>query len=275
MANKASDKEGIRKRFLKTVDLLKKSNDKYTDTEAGADCGLLPSNFADIRAGRRGLTIQAIKSFKKANPEISLDYIICNTGTALQVDIPQTFSVKGKDIIVATEDASGNVTIPMINYKAAANYMTGYNSQEYFEELPPLTLPPTLVRSGQHYALQTVGDSMYPTLYDSDWVVCRLLDRSEWESVKNLYIYVLVSAQRGINIKRVLNRLKEHGFIRCKSDNRAHAPYNVQLEDLMQIWEVKFKLSAHLPDQNELLYNKVNRIEEELEEVKEVVFGKK
>jgi phage repressor protein C with HTH and peptisase S24 domain len=181
---------------------------------------------------------------------------------------PKTYTKK-VDIVVSTQDTTGNATVPMINHQAAANYLTGYQSQEYFEELEPLTLPSYMMRSGQHYALQVLGNSMESTLHDGDWLVCRLLEPSEYEYMQDGLIYVIVCVNRGIQVKRIKNRLKNHGnpFIRCRSDNRAHAPYNVYPQDIVQIWIVEWQLTAYMPNREEMIYNKLDAMQERIEDL--------
>lgn len=166
------------------------------------------------------------------------------------------------EIIVATQDTSGNPTYTVVGHRAAANYLGGYQSQEYIENLGAVSLPRAIVGSGrQGIFFQIEGDSMTPKFHDGDWVACTLLDRSEWHQVRDSECYVVVSTTYGIQFKRIKNRLTE-GFIRCQSDNHRHRPYNIAEEDLLQLFRFVLHVSPDDTNPEESLYQKVDHLEE-------------
>ncbi|MFD2787974.1 XRE family transcriptional regulator [Hymenobacter rubripertinctus] len=177
----------------------------------------------------------------------------------------------GTDIIVATQDTEGNPTFSLINYKAAANYLTGYQSQEYYSDLAPISLPRQLVGNPrQGIVLQIEGDSMTPRFQHGDYVAAILLDRSEWGQIRDLDCYVVVSHSHGIQFKRIKSRLKQFGFVRCKSDNRRHTPYNIEEEDLIQLFRFVLHISPDASNTDETLFNKVESIEERVEDQRDM-----
>ena len=157
--------------------------------------------------------------------------------------------------------------LPVIDLRAAANYTSGYTADGYIEKLDKIILPTSLIGYKKHYVFQVIGDSMHPTLYDSDYVASAFVDPGEWTNARDNYIYVVVSKHRGISIKRIKNRLRDSAFIRCRSDNRHHPPFNVDFNDLLQLWMVTCKLSFNLPNENENLYNKIEWLEERVEKL--------
>lgn len=183
------------------------------------------------------------------------------------------YSTKTPDVSnipIVTQDISENTTIPLVDIKAAASYNTGYLCEGYIEELPPFSFPVHLINGGrQYYAFQVMGDSMHPTLYNNDYVVAAFCQPNDWLSLKDGYIYVIVTESRGIVIKRLLNRLQEHRFLRARSDNRSHPAFNIEAEDILQIWEVKCKISFNMPNENESLYNMVMELKDDVERLKE------
>jgi SOS-response transcriptional repressor LexA len=141
------------------------------------------------------------------------------------------------EIIVATPDVAGNRTVPIVNRKAAAFYLTGYQTQEYFEELDAMTVPAYLLRgSGQGLVIQAVNDSMEDTIFDGDYLICRLVERANWIEIPDFTICVVVTESRGIQVKRVKNRLTQDRLLRLSSGNRRYPSFNVFAEDIHQIW---------------------------------------
>lgn len=275
--------------------LSAKTGNDWSETKFAETVGIKPNSFNySVNKSEGGPNLQDLTKILVAYPEISPDWLILGKGPMLRdagtsiLNEPQQqyintdidLSSKKKivrlerkhveqEIIVATQDLSGNNTVAVINYKAAANFKNGYGSQEFFEKQPGMIMPSIFVKKGKQYcSLQVAGDSMHPTIYNNDWVICRFIEKAEWGTIKDNYIYVLVSKLRGTDVKRVLNRLEEKQHLWCKSDNKAHRPYEIQYDDLIQVWQVEWRLSNYLADVNETLYGKVNRFEEELEFIK-------
>ncbi|MBK0403314.1 hypothetical protein I5M27_09975 [Adhaeribacter sp. BT258] len=242
--------------------------------------GVAPTVLYNIISGRRSKpSFELLEKIIDAVPNLNLSWLIQGKGEMYQtnvsidrelVSLPRINErVSTERILVATQDVHGNSTIPMINRRAAANYLSGFQTQEYFEELDPVILPNYMLKPGQHFLLQVTGDSMETTFHDGDWVLCRYIDRADWINLQDFDCYVLVSQDRGMQLKRVKNRLKQYGFIRCRSDNRAHTPFNLNYDEIIEIWHVEWKLSAYFPNLNEDLYKKMSFLEEELQDLKD------
>lgn len=176
------------------------------------------------------------------------------------------------EIIVATQDTAGNPTYTVVGHKAAANYLSGYQSQEYYESLGVVTLPRALVGSKkQGIFFQIEGDSMTPKFHNGDWVACTLLDRSEWHTVHDLDCYVVVSTTYGIQFKRVKNRLESYGFLRCKSDNRRHRAYNIEEDNLLQLFRFVLHVSPDASNPEDALYQKVDHLEDTTSDLRTII----
>jgi transcriptional regulator with XRE-family HTH domain len=175
------------------------------------------------------------------------------------------------EIIVATPDVAGNRTVPIVNRKAAASYLSGYQTQEYFEELDAMTVPAYLLRgAGQGLVIQAVNDSMEDTIFDGDYLICRLVERANWIEIPDFTICVVVTESRGIQVKRVKNRLTRDRLLRLSSDNRRYPSFNVFAEDIYQIWQVVFLLTANLPNRNDTLYRKMDNLEDMTTDLREL-----
>jgi transcriptional regulator with XRE-family HTH domain len=200
-----------------------------------------------------------------------------------QVEAPQNpppTSLKGTraalawerpEIIVATPDVGSNRIVPIVNRKAAGSYLSGYQTQEYFEELDAMTVPAYMLRgAGQGLIVQAVNDSMEDTIFDGDYLVCRLIERAEWRDLTDFSVCVVVTESRGIQVKRVKNRLNSDHLLRLSSDNRSYPSFNVFVEDILQIWQVVFLITANLPNRNDTLYRKVDSLEDATTDLREM-----
>ena len=250
--------------------------------EAAAAAGLSQSDISRLESGRAKLIPNEYMHFLH-NQGINLNALFAAGEEDLELvtqdAAPAALQPLGagpgpkpaaSGFLVVTQTIEGLSTIPLINYKAAANYLSGYQSQEFYEQSDPMILPGEIVRQGHMRGVQVVGDSMETTYHDGDWLVCRYMERFEWESLTDLDCYVVVTESRGLQVKRVKNRLRRDGFLRLRSDNRNHTPFNVYYEDILEIWHVEAQITKYMPNRNEQLYYKVDNVEEGLQDLREL-----
>ena len=173
---------------------------------------------------------------------------------------------------VVTVDKKGKDNIVLVPQKAAAGYLAGFGDPEFISSLPTYNLPN--LQNGTFRMFQVTGQSMFPTLHDGSFVVGEWVEN--WSgNIKDDRIYIIVSMEDGVTIKRVLNRIKKYGNLYCKSDNRREYPsFTVNPDDLVEVWEVKLHLSYKLPNPADL-YDRLNDLEAEILHLKDNLKGKK
>ncbi|HYF31410.1 MAG TPA: helix-turn-helix domain-containing protein [Chitinophagaceae bacterium] len=138
----------------------------------------------------------------------------------------------------AQKMAAGTNEIQFVPVKAAAGYLAGYGDPEFIDELNTFTLP--MLSPGQYRAFEIVGDSMLPTPSGSVIVGEKV---ENLEDVKTNQTYIVVSRNEGIVYKRVLRNAKLKNKMTMVSDNSAYHPYNVSMEDIMEIWKAQMIIS--------------------------------
>ena len=156
-----------------------------------------------------------------------------------------TKDVEGKRlrVLAITVDKDDKENIQLVPEKAAAGYLNGYSDPEYVAELPKFYLP-IFSGSGTYRAFEIKGDSMLP-LPSGSLIVGQYLDN--WNSLKDQQTYILVTVSEGIVYKRVHNNIKKNETLRLISDNPAYEPYDVNVEDVLEIWESKAYISTEFP----------------------------
>jgi hypothetical protein len=122
--------------------------------------------------------------------------------------------------------------------KAAAGYLAGYADPEFIDELNTFTLP--MLTPGNYRAFEIVGDSMLPTPSGSVIVGEKI---NNLEEVKSNQTYIVVSRSEGIVYKRVLRNNKMKNKFTLVSDNTVYQPYQVNMEDVLEIWKAEMILS--------------------------------
>lgn len=124
--------------------------------------------------------------------------------------------------------------IHFVPIKAAAGYLAGYADEEFIDELNTFTLP--MLGSGQYRAFEIIGDSMLPTPTGSIIVGQKV---ASLEDVKQDMACIVVSRNEGIVYKRLSRNPKAKSKVTLTSDNPAYQPYNVNAEDILEMWQAQ------------------------------------
>ena len=138
----------------------------------------------------------------------------------------------------AQKMAAATNEIQLVPVKAAAGYLAGYADPEFLDELNTFTLP--MLAPGNYRAFEIVGDSMLPTTSGSV-IVGEKID--DLEEVKSNQTYILVSRNEGIVYKRVMKNNKSRTKLTLISDNTAYQPYNVNTDDVLEVWKAQMVIS--------------------------------
>ena len=128
--------------------------------------------------------------------------------------------------------------IHFVPVKAAAGYLAGYADSEFIDELNTFTLP--MLAGGNYRAFEIIGDSMMPTPSGSI-IVGEKVDATE--DVKNEQAYIVVSRNEGIVYKRIVKNNKAKNKLMLVSDNPQYQPYQVNTEDVVELWKAQMVIS--------------------------------
>lgn len=150
---------------------------------------------------------------------------------------------------VISVDTTGEENIFFVPHKVSAGYLTGYADPEFMGTLPSYRLPN--LNNGTYRMFEVKGHSMKPTVNDGDKVIGLWIDALD---IKDERVYVVVSKEEGITIKRCINRITEYGKLILKPDNREYTEIMLEAEDILEVWDVKMYLSAKLPAPGESFY---------------------
>ncbi|MEM6525116.1 MAG: helix-turn-helix domain-containing protein [Bacteroidota bacterium] len=154
---------------------------------------------------------------------------------------------RGKEVLAITVNSDGRENIELVPQKAAAGYLNGYADPEYIKELPRFQLP-VLPGNSTYRAFEITGDSMLPIL-PGTVIIGEFVE--DIRDIKNGKTYVLVSRSEGVVYKRVFNYISDTGKLFLVSDNRQYSPYQMDAEDVLEVWASKAYLSLQFPDAND------------------------
>lgn len=198
-------------------------------------------SYEEGRAEPNLVTLQNISHFFK----VKLDDLI-------EKDLSQTKRLGKKDfeandlrvlpIVVNNEQKE---SISMVPVKACAGYLNGYADPEFIEELPHFNLPMSEFSQGTYRAFEIKGDSMLP-IQPGSYVLAEYVENWNW--IKDQQCYVVISKNDGVVYKRVVNQLDKKQSLLLHSDNSSYESYEIDGNDIIEVWKAKAFLSFDLPE---------------------------
>ncbi len=148
----------------------------------------------------------------------------------------------GVRVLSISVDKEDNENIEMVPLKASAGYMNGYADPEYVAQLPKLYLP--MFKQGTYRGFEIKGDSMLP-LVSGTTIIGEYVEN--WGDIKAAETYVIISKNDGVVYKRIGNKFKDNKKLKLVSDNPVYEPYEINGEDILEVWKAKAYISTHLP----------------------------
>jgi len=226
--------------------------------------------------GRRKPNAEALAQIKQTFGDINLTWLITGEGDmeeriqayAIAHEEKEPYSKGDRMPSVLTVDSHGNENILMVPVPAQAGYLQGFEDPAFLSSLPSYRLPK--LQNGTFRMFEVKGHSMYPTIHSGAIAVGEWCE-NWYQDIKDNNIYIIVSKEDGIVIKRVLNRLDKYGNLFLKSDNRAEFPsYPIKSDDIVEIWTLKTAFIFDFQDPADL-HHRVGDLEAELLQIKSLL----
>lgn len=199
--------------------------------------------------------------------DINPDYLFGKSPEMIRPKHTALQNYSGIPQVIAVNE-QGDENVVYVPIKARAGYLNGYGDAEYIETLPSFHMPH--LTNGTYRCFEVQGNSMVRTFFDGDLVFGKYVENLN--DIKDGRVYIIVSLNDGIVLKRVINRIDERGKLILKSDNKDgnYPTYTMDVEDIMEVWYVTMFASKQMPEPVDVyhrlhdLESKVVFLEEEL-----------
>ena len=228
----------VSQRFVKCVEKLKAEKIIPSARQFALALEFPPQNLHEICNQKRDVTIELLRKAIELY-QINAEYLFEGKGQMFKRDAQDM----GFRLLTIVTDQLNNEQIVHVPIPAQAGYISEMADPSFYGELPTFSLPDYRYSAGTHRSFDVDGDSMEPVLEDGDKVICSFLEPNHWAgSIKDMSVYVLVT--RGdIVVKRVQNHIVQRGALTLISDNEFYNPYEVDINDIKEVWYVRTKLS--------------------------------
>ena len=214
-----------------------------------------------------GITRSILNNYENevSNPSIEnllkiSDYFGISINTLLTLDFTKLSGVqlsdleRGKDVYVkgsklrilaTTVNEKNEDNVEMVSVKAKAGYTAGYGDPEFISKLPSYHFP-LLSKNRKYRMFQVSGDSMLP-IRDKAWLTCEYVE--DWTTIKNGQGYVIITKDDGIVFKRAYHNHNTKGTLLLVSTNPIYEPYQIQLNDVLEVWKFVLRFSDELANE--------------------------
>ena len=173
-----------------------------------------------------------------AFPAYNLEWLLTGEGNMLTDAPSQTYHSNARPV-----DDLSYMNVPVIHIKAQCGYLAGYGDTEYIDTLPTMPVIVDKTYHGKYRIFEAEGDSMDDgsrnSICDGDKLLCREVRRDLWLPKLHIndWYFVIVHRTKGISIKQITAQ-DDKGNITCHSLNELFNDYTVNLDDVVEIYNV-------------------------------------
>lgn len=220
---------------------------QMSQTEFARKIGISQGALSQIESGRSRLSMETLKNLS-SEFNINCNWIVNGKG-----DI---FSTKSKGT------TTKNNLIPFINKKARAGYFRGYSNPEYLKTLDEYHIPG--FENGSFRMFEIQGDSMIPTLFESEVVIAK--KATDYKSIENNSLAVFLMPKQLV-AKRIEKISDDDSSFVAKSDNADYNNEKIKYADVNELWVIQAKLTRKLLHGNIYDHSRILHIEKNLQEL--------
>ena len=198
-------------------------------------------------ASRIGITQGALSQLESQKSKLSLDSLL-KINRVFRVDC--NWLVTGEGEIFYKPNASelqpmdngGQINregdIPLIRGEAHAGYIKNYLDEKYLDTFEVYKIPG--YEAGGYRLFEVEGDSMIPSIYPGEIVVCERLP--ELIAIENGALSIVV-VEEGIVAKRTYVYEEDRNMLILKSDNADYKTHSIPMESVREVWRVRAKIT--------------------------------
>lgn len=173
-----------------------------------------------------------------AFPAYNLEWLLTGEGNMLTDAPSQTYHSNARPV-----DDLSYMNVPVIHIKAQCGYLAGYGDTKYIDTLPTMPVIVDKTYHGKYRIFEAEGDSMDDNsrlaICDGDKVLAREVRRDLWLPKLHIndWYFVIIHRTKGISIKQITAQ-DDKGYITCHSLNELFNDYTVNLDDVVEIYNV-------------------------------------
>ena len=236
----------VTKRFNLCFQELIKSKSIRSARQFAEEVSCYPQALNEILKERREVNHDILEQ-AIAKYNINAQFLFTGNGPMFLSEL------KTNDLTVLTivTDHHRKEQIIHVPIEAHAGYSLQQNNPNYIGELQSYNLPNfKFVSECTMRSFEVKGESMNPVFLNGDYVICAYIHSCMWD--KSIYEnkYYVIVTKDGIVLKKITDRLKQESILILHSENDEFSSYSVAAKDIIEIWEVKAKITSQFKKVN-------------------------
>ena len=224
--------------FQNCVKHIKESGQCSSYKKVAENLSMHPQCLSDILHNKREVTLKILND---AIAKFNCNPLYLHHGTG------NMFTGEDENPTDA-ENNFGKITY--VSVAAQAGYVDQFNDSVKENELPTFSIPDRQFGQGVHRCFDIEGDSMEPTLFEGDKIICRVIEPTLWfNNIRPNFVY-LFATDTGLVIKRVASVNKEEKTMTLCSDNDYYKPFVLHVSQIKEVSTLVTTINHFRPFQN-------------------------
>jgi hypothetical protein len=215
----------------------------------------LPQSLSEMLKGRRDVTLELLrKGVEKfyMNPV----YLLTGKGNFFSDDHD---NVPSNEVTKPVEAAHPIYFIPHILGK---KYIAERRNQAFLSKLEKIHLPGVNTPGLKLRAFEMHTEDWFPFFSIGDILISEKIDPSSgFSTISDEKIYVIVTKNSIVVNKIDLSAISK-GILLRYVENKKDKKMNLKLSDMLELWEVKLKVSRHIESENGILSSLLSEIQD-------------
>lgn len=256
----------------KNLKFLRESNSRQSQEALANALGVTRSaisSYEDGRAEPKLVVMNRIANYFNITLDQLLNSDLARIGSDGIVDMTKEMRKiahvgQSGRVLTVTIDKNNNQNVEFVTSRSALGYIQSYDNADFLRDLPKYTLP--FLSENKTYRAFEVQDSGLPAnaVVIGEYV-------QDWGTLKDDTICVVVSKTKAIILKKIFNKINEKGTVTLKSTGISHAPFDMNADDIVEIWRFASYISRDFPEDSTSvpeLRIAFSRLEDEVRDLK-------
>jgi len=175
--------------------------------------------------------------------DINPDYLFGKSTMLLKKEATKIQTYSGMPQVISV-DANDQENVIFVPIKARAGYLDGYGDRAFVSTLPTFKMPQ--LQNGSYRCFEVKGDSMARTFFDGNLVFGEYVENLN--TIKDGKIYVIISKNDGIVLKRVYNTIKNKLTLKSDNFDGNYPDILIDFKDILEVWYVTMYASKDIPE---------------------------
>ncbi len=210
-----------------------RKKDRLSQGELADEFEIARTTMGDYERGKTEPNLEMLTRISKKF-DITIHDLILKDLNYNELEVTRNNELR---VLAISVDKDNNENIELVNTKAEAGYLDGFNDPEFISELPKISFPN--IPQGTYRGFEIHGDSMLP-MESGSIVICSYVENLD--QIKDDRTYVLIIKENGLVYKRVKTKKTDQKLILI-SDNDSYLPYEIDFSEVSEVWQYYAHLS--------------------------------